>query len=156
MNNLIDLTEILDNNFQFFNKDYLEIIRDSDKFPLVDEEWNNKSNKNLIIKHTKYNIIFPHEIPYDIDKDIVDKNMEIMVEKYNRRIIRFLEIIKNPKIKKIFIRITDKKEDEKLLYKTLEKVSDNFLLKCIYLNKSIKYASWKKDEIDWNALFIKN
>ena len=122
MNNLNDLIEILDNNFQFFTKD-LEIIKFSDKFPLVDEEWNNNLNKNLIVKHTKYNILFPHEIPYDIDKDIVDKNIEIMVEKYNRRIIRFLEIIKNPKIKKIFIRITDKKEDEKILYKIQQTIS---------------------------------
>jgi hypothetical protein len=156
INSLDDLIEILDNNFQFFNKNYLEIIRDSDKFPLVDEEWNNNLNKNIILKHKKYNILFPHEISYDIDKIVIDKNIDIMVEKYNRRITRFFDIIKNSKIKKTFIRITGKKEDEKLLYKTLEKISNNFVLKYIYMDKSIKYISWKKEEIDWDALFIKN
>jgi len=153
-NNLIDILALLNNNFQFLTDPaYLEIVRESDKFPLLEENWIDASSRNLVLKHKKYNILFPHEIKYTDDTKIIDQQIFNMCEKYNRRIARFLEILKDREIKKIFIRITDKKEIPELLLNTLRNITNNFELKFIKLDKTMKFSCWKKNEYNWAFLF---
>lgn len=153
MNSINDLIEILSNEFQFFaDKDYLEIYNETNNFPLLEENWNDNLSKNIIIKHKKYNISFPHEIKYDDSKENITKQIEEMCKKYKRRIERFLKLIKDPSVKKIFFRISSKKDNQELLENVLNKICINYEFKCI--NKgTAKYSSWKKDELNWDFIF---
>jgi predicted aspartyl protease len=97
--------------------------------------------------------MFPHEIKYSDDPVIVQMQIIDMCDKYKRRIERFMEIIKNKNIKKIFVRVTDKTEIPELLVRVLETVAVNFDFKHVQLDKTIKYSSWHKHELDWDDVF---
>lgn len=146
INNLDSLISILESNFQFFFDD-LTIERESDKFPLIEEDWKDNISKTLIIKNTKYSILFPHDI-----KTIDD--LEEFKIKYSRRIARFLDIIKNPTIKKTFIRASGKKENYDKLNNCLNKIANNYELIMVHYDNKIKYSSWKHDEYQWNDIFL--
>jgi hypothetical protein len=156
LNNINDLIDILSNNFKYLlNKEFMEIKEESDKFPYLEDNWSDILSKNIIIKHTKYSIVFPHEIKSNNNtNNNIDKQIDNLIEKYNRRIIRFLEILKNDSIKKIFIRISNKNEDLIKLNIVLSKICNNYEIKLIKINKKIKFSSWKKEELNWNDIFI--
>jgi hypothetical protein len=158
--NIDDLINILETDFQFF-LDELFIESESNKFSLIDlieiknyDIFNSVGIKNsfeldktLIIKSRKYlSLVFPHEI-----KDIND--FPIFIEKYKKRINNFRNIINDSKINKIFIRV-EKNLSSKL--DKLDKLSNLCKpnqIKYVNIDKSIKYSSWKKDEIDWKNIF---
>jgi hypothetical protein len=151
-NNINDLIDILSNNFKYFlDKQFFEIKEESDKFPYIDENWSDISSKNIIIKHTKYLITFPHEVKSDNN---ISEQINNFIEKYNRRIIRLINILKNDSIKKVFIRITFKNEDFEKLNNILSKICNNYEIKLIKINKKNKFSSWKKEELNWNNIFI--
>lgn len=149
-NNLDDIINILQNNFQFFlDVDKYSV---SDKFPcMYDDDWNDDESKNYILKNNKYSIIYPHEIKYD---DIYDVHLESFKKKYQRRIERFSSVIGDEHIKKIFIRISNKDENYDLLKKVLDEICVNYELRIIKIDKKTKFSSWKKDELDWKTYFI--
>jgi hypothetical protein len=154
INNINDLINILSNDFKFFtDMNYIEILNESDKFPYLDDKWTSVLSKNVILKNTKYNITFPHEIKID-DQTSVDIKIKNFIDKYDRRINKFISILKNDSIKKVFIRITNKKEELENLNDILSKICLNYELKIIIINKKNKFLSWKKEELNWENIFI--
>ncbi len=154
INNINDLINILSNDFKFFtDMNYIEILNESDKFPYLDDKWTSVLSKNVILKNTKYNITFPHEIKID-DQTSVDIKIKNFIDKYDRRINKFISILKNDSIKKVFIRITNKKEELENLNDILSKICLNYELKIIIINKKKKFLSWKKEELNWENIFI--
>jgi len=150
INNICDLEHIIETNFQFFiNTDLFDFDRESNKFPYVDNDWIDDISNNIIIKHKKYNIIFPHDIT------VKDKESSLikMIEKYDRRIQRFRETLIDDTIKKVFVRVTHKNENIDRLNMLLSNITSNYEVKLIKFDKTIKYESWKKDEIDWLSIF---
>lgn len=140
------IIETLDNHFSnFFDYD----IKDqSSNFDNVDNsELNIKSFKRLI---TKNKMIFPHEAV----NDVVDE--ELFREKYTRRIQRFVDVVKDEKIHKIFIRADNKSLNNERKQSLIESL-DRFGVK----NYEIRFISydlypvngvdfnWKRLNINW-------
>ncbi len=148
-NNLNDIITLLENNFQFFvGKNFLEVKEISNKFPLLVDNWNEELSENIVLKHKLFNITFPHELSKE------NSDIDNIIEKYIRRIERFNQVICNDKIKKIFIRITNKnnQDEENKLKRILELKATNFEIRYIRINKKDKFSSWKKDELDWKTI----
>ena len=72
-----------------------------------------------------------------------------MIEKYDRRVKRFYETLVDDTIKKVFVRVTHKNENIDRLNMLLSNITSNYEVKLIKIDRTIKYESWKKDEIDW-------
>ena len=156
-NNLIN---ILNNNFQFFTDiQYLNKIKidKENKFPYLEEDWtDNILTENMIVHHDFLNIKFYHDFQNDDNlNNFYDQKINFQI-KYNRRIQRFRKVCKDSSIKKIFVRIIKNSEEKEKLNKVLEKYcqNNNFELKTIIIDKNQKFASWKKDELDWDHFFI--
>ena len=149
INNIYDLEEIIETKFQFFiNFDLFNFDKESDKFPYFEDNWIDDTSSNIIIKHKKYNIVFPHDVSKK-DKDI---SLVKMMDGYKRRIERFYETLNDKNIKKVFIRLTHKNEDITKLNILLSQITCNYEIKLIKIDKTIKYESWKKDEINWKDI----
>ena len=113
------------------------------KFQIIHEDWSDtQGTSKCTIKNTDYNFVFPHD---DIDD---------FIPKYKRRIERFYDILKNDKIKKIFIRLSKKDETKELLELTqlLNIYTKNYDIFTHVYDKHKKYETWKKDEIDWSFI----
>lgn len=146
-NNLKDIVNIIDSMFQYFvDPAYLEVKEESSKFPLIGDDWNDDMSENIVLKHKMYNVVFPHDLKKDGD-------MTLIKNKYNRRIERFYDVIKNENVKKIFIRVSNKCESSEEIKNTLERYATNFEIKIITLDKKTKFSSWKKNELDWPKIF---
>jgi hypothetical protein len=110
--NISFVLELIKNNFiNFF--DNLEFVKDDEKFPFIED---NEDFDKVLDKKTKIykneNIGFFHDFKDNITLDDVK-------EKYNRRIIRFYNLIKTPSI---FIRDEIKfKESNIPIYNELNK-----------------------------------
>ncbi len=86
VNSLRDATNAIKNNFdEFLKVDNIEI---SDKFPIIDDDFVENNSKSRVMIN-KYGIKFYHDFNADHD------NYESVYEKYQRRITRFIEIIKS-------------------------------------------------------------
>lgn len=146
-----DIEYLLNSKFQyFFDKEYLVKDKESDKFPKIEDDWNDTVSNNVILRHSMYNIVFPHEATIkNYDEDIIKAT-----EKYKRRIYRFMTIIDNDRIKKIFIRMTNKKENIKDINDILKKYVKNYEIRLIVIDKTIRFSDWKKEEYDWKSVFI--
>lgn len=109
--------------------------------------------------HTKYKFILPHEYQGSL---IDSKEFQ---KKYSRRIAKFLEIGRDRKIQKIYIRLGTIKELE--LIGTLQAALD----KLDIVNYKIKYITleewdglipkdepfrWQRDYIPWNHVLLTN
>jgi hypothetical protein len=148
-NNLENIMECITNNFQIFIDPKFLVVEDThSKFPYLEtDDFSDDVSEHIIVKHVIYGIKFPHDFKSSIETEI-----ESAKEKYQRRINRFYEIIANPKIKKIFVRIDNKKTSGARLDEFFSKICDNFIIKHI-IPPQITYTSWKKDELDWKSLF---
>lgn len=85
-NRLSYINELLNNNFEDFDK--IEYVKDSIKFPLIDDTFTNQLTKTIVCKN-KYSTFY-HDFT-DIN------NISIQYEKYIRRIDRLYNIIKSDK-----------------------------------------------------------
>jgi len=138
------LCDVLDNNFSIFFSDYV-LKNQSDNFDNFDSS-NMKSKIKMILKNK---IIFPHEA-FD---DIFD--FDEFKKKYERRIKRFDNIVKDKNIKKIFVRADNTKIsdiDKDKLCKSLEDYGCvNYEIKFINYSeyKLIGEFTWQRDYIDW-------
>jgi hypothetical protein len=142
-----DIISLMENKFQhFFDEEYLIKEKEVDNFPLIKDDMilSNKSI-NIVMKHKLYSIIFPHEIR----KGYEYLDMMIVKEKYMRRVNRFYDVCTNSIVKKVFVRITNKKDDYEKIDRCLKKFACNYELRIILIDKKTKYSNWKKDEIDW-------
>jgi hypothetical protein len=148
INNIDDLCNILENGFSnFIDFDFIEIKENPN-----DVYFNSKkqlSKKKLV--HKLYKIIFPHEANEE------HINVEEIKEKYERRIKRFIDICKDKKIKKIFVR-SDKKynkiKNDKLI-NSLDKICINYQLINIDYSKYVckDEFTWQREYIPWINIF---
>lgn len=127
----------------------------------VDSKANVNENEKSLYRmvHTKYKFILPHEYQGSL---IDSKEFQ---KKYSRRIAKFLEIGRDRKIQKIYIRLGTIKELE--LIGTLQAALD----KLDIVNYKIKYITleewdglipkdepfrWQRDYIPWNHVLLTN
>jgi hypothetical protein len=151
------LEDTLEKNFSIFFENY-QIKQQSDNFDNFDNFDDNikeikqiKSKKRLILSNK---IILPHEFVND------DFNFDEYKNKYERRIQRFINVVKDKDIRKIFVRAdnNDIGEDKK---KHLNKILENY--GCINFEiKFINYSeyklvgefNWQRDYVNWRDLLI--
>lgn len=96
------VVKCLSNNFSnFLLLENLKIINKSSKFPYLEtDKFIKKNNNNLIVKNELYNCVFYHDF---LDKFSIEEQHNTFFDKYNKRISRLYDSIKN-KNKIIFIR----------------------------------------------------
>ena len=160
INNINSLIDILnDSFFNFLNKDKWTIIKQSCNFNYIDDNDKIDDNDNIVdnvksllkLKHSDYNILLPHEAK----NDIID--LDEIIIKYKRRIIRFNDIIKSNKHKIIYVGINKINDLDK--QKLIQCVNNygciNYEIKFIeYFNYPlIGDYSWDKKWIPWNKIF---
>lgn len=145
LSNINTIESLIESKFQYFlDPSYLIVERESDKFPLIESNLNDKDIRP-IIKNTKLNIRFFHDFTNINDLDQV-------VEKYQRRIDRLYEYLENPDIEKIFVRYTTKINDKQRLENIFKKLNCQNFKVILIMNEGIKCQSWEKEELDWEKL----
>lgn len=149
--NLIDIINLINNDFiNFISQDYLQFKNTSANFPLINDTWNDKYTDMYRVKHKLYNIQFLHDFN-------INYNIDNIKEKYNRRIKRFDEIMKNKNIKKLLYRIGSKKDNIDLLIKTFNnKNYTNYQINFKSFDEINKSDTWKRENFDWLNWFQKN
>lgn len=157
--NFNNITTLLENEFEdFLNLDTFEFKEISDKFEV------NGNNKSYIYSNNY--CTFYH----DFDDYIENINIDTFLEKYNRRIKRFLDCIKS-KNHLTFIREEYGKVKLCKINKFIKAIQEinptlNFKLVIITNNKNLEdidnvifYYSdksiidWRRPEIDWTSVF---
>lgn len=161
--NIDSLIYILNDNFSnFFDKKLWSIKKQSNNFNYIDD-LNNELNNNILsthkLLHQYYNIILPHELSLYINNDSFNEShLDIIFDKYNRRINRFRDIIKNdsPKIFYIGINKINNNDKKKIIQCLKDYGCINYHIKFIeydnYLDEMSNW-SWKRDWLP-NILFI--
>lgn len=138
------IIEIISNDFDGLFEN-LKIKNTSSNFPLlIESEDFNKKNELIRVKNLRYNLDFVHDFKSLNDLKKVKKT-------YERRIKRFIEIMKNDKIKKILIRIGSEKEKKyinELKDIFVKKEYKNFKIKHISFEDLPKSKDWKRDNIN--------
>lgn len=145
-NHIKMIIDSLDNKFSnFFDYEIKDQSMNFDNLIL-----NVKSGKRII---TNNKIVFPHESELDyLDEEKYKK-------KYQRRIQRFVDVVQNKDIKKIFIRADNKKlnnNNEQCLIDSLHRFGvKNFVVKFISydLYQVCELFDWKRSYINWNKIF---
>jgi hypothetical protein len=141
---------ILNDFSNFIDKEYLVCKGKSNSFPHLDEDYCELDADNystIKMKHTLYNFVFPHDFKDDFSND----DFEHIVNKYNRRIKRFYNIMCSPE-KKVLLGIGNKKSFERLEYlKEIMNIKSfiNYEIKFILYNELPKSENWKRDEFDF-------
>lgn len=167
------ITSAIENNFIEFISS-VQKVTESDKFPIstTDDFPDNNSNQKSIVMRNKYGIRFYHDF-----KD--EKDYEDVILKYQRRIDRFIELIKSNKTI-YFVRdelkpnnISQKKINE--FINSINKINKDCNFKLIIIihnpnqrdleffkltidnvriiNDKEKFGDWKRPNFDWNDLF---
>ena len=155
--NLDKLCAILDNyfaNFADFSKyEVKEVNEQSAVFDFIDNCDSEEKIKSLVkLTHREYGFTLPHEA--QLDKIDISK----FEEKYSRRIERFRQIVRNPEIQKIFIRLGNTKEQKKInlgyLENTLSRYGcKNYKVKFINMDDYAQLIP-KGEEFDWHRDYI--
>jgi hypothetical protein len=173
--NLDKLCAILDNDFANFAdfskyevKEIKEVKEDNEQstvFDFIDNRESEKQIKSLAkLTHREYGFTLPHEYKYD------KINILEFEQKYSRRIERFRQVVRNPDIQKIFVRLGNSKEQKKIekqinnnsyLENTLSRYGcKNYKVKFINMDdyaqlipKEEKF-DWHRDYIDWGEIFL--
>ncbi len=151
---LKNIINCIQNNFTDFLKlDLLQKKNYSDNFPLLNQEENlNITPTNTLrVINTKYNFHFVHEFQYDI---LIEH--QTILEKYNRRIERFNNLMMDVNIQKILINIgkPNDKEYENTLHELF--ISKNYSnYKFVFLDQTNfgLTLSWKREEYNWKTFF---
>lgn len=171
INSLNIISDIIENEFNDFISS-VKKIDESNKFPLIDDNFNDNTNNTLIMEN-KYGVRFYHDFS-------VNYNLDEIIEKYNRRIIRFINLIKSNK-SICFIRYESKnniiENDIIRFIGIIKKINPNIQFRiiliihnpknnklCISLNENIKnvivvndvskFDSWKRENINWNDIIV--
>lgn len=162
INNLATITELIKNNFNnFLDKNKFIFNSVSDRFDV--------DGKMLSYVYDNSYCKFYHEFKEYINND----NFELFSQKYQRRINRFIQTIRNSN-KILFIReeignlsINKIKEFSNMINDINPKL--DWKMKIIVRNKKylqfksenidiilsdLKINNWKRDELDWNSIFF--
>lgn len=160
IDNLQNVISILEAGFSEFAKfESYNIKQQSIAFDYFDSNSEDcvsiKSQCRMV--HTKYKFILPHEY-----QDLMI-NTGSFQEKYSRRISRFLEIGRNQKVYKVFVRLGHTKELELIenLQSALDKLGIvNYEIKYIILEEwagvipNDEPFLWQRDYIPWKQILI--
>lgn len=152
--NIMGIINCIDDDFKKLFVD-LEHKNISDNFAYIDDTNtfipnDASTNKMIRIVNKNYKMSFVHDFQFDMS------NYDIVVEKYQRRINRFYEVMKDETINKIFYRIGPKKE-ESLIKKLMDCFNDKH-----FKNYNIKFCSfsdigssndWKRNNFRWDLFF---
>lgn len=165
--NVDKLISILDNDFQGFadfSKYDIKIQNNTFYFINDDIKYIEKLDniKSLVkLTHREYNFTLPHEY----NENII--NILEFEKKYSRRIERFRQIVKNPDIQKIFVRLSNTKEQNKLQKNINNNYLENILFKYGCNNFQLRFINmdqyvnlipvdeefnWHRDYIDWTCI----
>lgn len=148
--NINTLIDILDNNFNDIVKYDCYLVKQQNPiFDYFDDA--NQTLKSLRkMKHNIYSIELPHEHE-GVEIDIME-----FEKKYSRRIERFNMIVKDVSIKKIFIRLGNQKEKNKIsiLEDVLSRYGcNNFQLQFINIDEYNSLLT-KEDSFNWHRDYI--
>jgi len=142
LNNIIEaINDIVLNNIKFHFLNIDVEFQDCEKFIEIKNEYGDTEKFNGFRISNKYGFVFPHDKP------------ENFIVKYEGRIDRFCKIMRDKNIKKIFVRVSKKKEDFTVFSETIKKICNNFTV-ISYVYGDTKFSSWRKDEIDWSKLLV--
>ncbi len=139
-----NLAVLEDNFLDFLNIDFLT-VKNKVNFCKIDEVFTDVKENMLRIKNIKYNLYFLHDFTSLEDINIVK-------EKYDRRINRFFKIMQDENIEKRLYRIS--KYDER---EYIEKILSKFKNWKLYIKLYSELPSckdWKREEFDWESWFI--
>jgi hypothetical protein len=151
-----NVVNILKNNFEdFCNPKFLKMvsIQDTEKFCKIDKNFKNKivekekKNKMIRVIHNKYKIQFLHDFTLDFF------DVSEFFDKYQRRIERFIKIMKNENIQKHLYRICKHDEREELERIFHEKKFVNWTLHIKLYSEFPISNDWKRTEFDWKSWF---
>lgn len=169
INSLNIISDIIENEFNDFISSATK-IDESNKFPLIDDNFSDNKNNTLIMEN-KYGVRFYHDFS-------ANYNLNEIIEKYNRRIKRFSKLIKSNR-NICFIRYEFKnnivESDIIRFIDIIKQINPNIQFKmiliihnpknnklCISLNENIenvivvndvrKFDSWKRENINWNNI----
>jgi hypothetical protein len=152
--NLQNIINCINNNFaNYLDINFLETDNKIvNKFPLLDNDWDDNNADHIVVKNTVYNASFPHDFI-----NLSENNYKKVVDKYQRRIDRFMALLVNPNIYCIFIRIDNKKLSRKTIdnfHECIGKYRHKSSYELLSIDCSIikKYTSWKKDELNWGHI----
>lgn len=180
--NLDKLCAILDNDFadfaDFSKYEVKEVNEQTTVFEFIDNSDSEKQIKSLVkLIHREYGFTLPHESrgrdlllshskmngsrEYNFDRI----NILEFEEKYSRRIERFRQVVRNPEIEKIFVRLGNTKEHKKInlgyLENTLSRYGcKNYKVKFINIDEYADLIpqgvefNWHRDYIDWGQIFL--
>ena len=144
------IIKLINSHFvDLFNLSDLECKNYSDNFPyLLEDNWIDTKSKIQRVNNKKYKVGFVHDFTSIDDLDLV-------IEKYNRRITRFYHIMLDPSVKKKIYRISPVNENKQLL------------IDCFHQNGFVNFEinfqryqdlgvsiDWKFSNYDWKQLFL--
>lgn len=155
-----DIIPCLQDDFKdFLNPEYLRWKGTSSNFPILNEDWmdnTDSTNDHSIarVHHTKYKIIFLHDfVPTDDPINRIDQITKIN-SKYQRRINRFREIMKNSTVLKNCYRLTHSDDDDGSQLMKIDQVFQDLK----YLNYQIipiytlHHPDWRLNHLDWRSI----
>lgn len=146
-----NILDVLSNDFQdFLNINFLNVTGKTSFSHIEENFFDMEENlcSMLRVKHTKYiGLEFLHDFK-NIGEDI-----ENVVEKYNRRIERFFNVMRDENIEKHLYRICKYDEREQLEKIFKEKKFVNWILHIKLYSELPICEEWKKAEFDWGNFF---
>jgi hypothetical protein len=151
---LKNIINCIQNNFtDFLELNFLQKKNYSDNFPLLNNEeiLNTIPTNTLRVVNTKYNFNFVHEFQYDIISEY-----QTILNKYNRRIERFINLMMNVNIQKILVNIgklNEKKYEDTLHELFISKNYSNYKFVFLDTTNFGTTLSWKREEYDWKTFF---
>jgi hypothetical protein len=160
IDNLQSVISILDAKFDEFTKFRSYNVKpQSETFEYLDAVGCDNIKSLCRMIHKTYKFILPHEYQGTYIEPVKFQ------DKYARRISRFLEIGRNPALRKVFVRLGTTKEKEliKELHISLDKLGIvNYEVKYIILEEwdglisNNETFKWQRDYIPWKTLISNN
>jgi hypothetical protein len=160
-----NIIDVLSNDFvDFLNVDFLKIAGRT-SFSHIEENFSETDEhlcSMLRVKHTKYiGVEFLHDFKnFAPGKEFLEckvkeviEDIEYVVEKYNRRIERFYNVMRDRNIEKHLYRICKYDEREQIEKIFKEKNFLNWKLHIKLYSEFPQCEEWKRSEFDWDNFF---
>lgn len=157
IDNLLSIISILEDEFRDFARfESYNIKQQSLAFDYFGSSGASMKSEYRMV-HSRYKFILPHEYQGSRIEPLQ------FAEKYSRRIARFLDIGRNEKIRKIFVRLGTKKEQplHTKLHNALDKLGIvNYTIKYIMYNEWDEFIpqgvpfQWQRDYMPWEEILM--
>lgn len=158
------LIQCIDDDFSYFCDESSFTMKNTSKnFKIIqDNYFDGKLTNSIRMLNSVYDFHHLHDFKLYVELGITQNlkyGFKKFKEKYNKRIIRFRELMRNNLVHKVIVHIGPQKDIE-LIDKLIEvfdsKSYTNFQIKFISYNEfeTLKTSSWKREEYDWASFFI--